>query len=134
MSLHSDGRNSLQSTNPEIAQDFDLQNNDGLTAHDVVAGTSVKIHWKCSSCNYQWIASGAHRITKGRNCRACANQAVKPDLSNSLGTVFPDLRMQFDVEKNPTKSVDDYTSGSTSMICTGCLRAFLENKHRKSNK
>jgi hypothetical protein len=126
-SLHSDGRNSLLVQYPQIALDFDLQKNSPLSPSEIVGGTAKKVWWKCHQCNYEWKASGAHRIKKGRNCKACSNKAVKSDKSNSLGAVFPDFEKDFDYSKNGDISPYDITQKSIMKVwweCSDCKHSW----------
>ena len=119
-SLHSDRRNSLLNTHPYIAKDFDSTKNADLTANEIVAGTNKKIWWKCHLCDYEWKASGNHRTNKGRNCKACNNQAVKPDKSNSLAMAFPNLVEDFDYSKNGDLTPLELTQGGKTKIWWKC--------------
>lgn len=119
-SLHSDRRNSLLNTHPDIAKDFHPTKNTDFTVNEIVAGTNKKIWWKCHICDYEWKASGNHRTNKGRNCKACNNQALKPDKSNSLAMAFPNLEKDFDYEKNVDISPFELTQSSVSKIWWKC--------------
>lgn len=119
-SLHSDRRNSLLNTHPNIAKDFNPTKNTDFTVNEIVAGTNKKIWWKCHTCNYEWKASGNHRTNKGRNCKACNNQAVKPDKSNSLAMAFPNLVEDFDYSKNGDLTPLELTQGGKTKIWWKC--------------
>ena len=62
---------SLQSINPELALEWDIERNNGITA-DAVFGNSNKAYWwKCSKCGHQWKAKVNNR-NNGRGCPNCA--------------------------------------------------------------
>jgi Probable Zinc-ribbon domain/Protein of unknown function (DUF559) len=61
---------------PELAAQFDVAANGGLTPEEVVAGTNRKLWWACPVADdHRWQASGANRV-KGRGRPACALVAV----------------------------------------------------------
>jgi len=74
--VHSDGRNSMRSTHPRLAEEFHPTKNGDLTPDNLLAGTNINIWWICSECSYVWDAAGNNRIDKthqkGSNCPSCA--------------------------------------------------------------
>ena len=63
--LHSDGRNSMANTHPELAKEYQGD------ATKIIAGTHKKLDWKCSTCDHEWKAKGDDRV-RGNGCPACA--------------------------------------------------------------
>jgi hypothetical protein len=84
---------------PELAAQFDVEANGGLTPDRVVAGTGKRLWWKCAmGPDHRWAASGSDRTKPGgTGCPFCAGQRVS--VSNSLAR-YPELAAQFDVEAN----------------------------------
>ena len=74
--VHTDGRNSMRITHPKLAEEFHPTKNGDLTPDNLLAGTNIKIWWKCSKCSYVWDAAGSSRLDKthqkGSNCPSCA--------------------------------------------------------------
>jgi len=70
--IHKDGRNSMRSTHPHLAAEFDMERNAPLTPDTVVAGTNQKLHWNCPDCSYDWTAVSNSRSSGGRGCPHCA--------------------------------------------------------------
>ena len=62
--LHSDGRNSMGNTHPELANEYQGD------ASKIVAGTSTRLDWKCSTCDHEWKAVGSNRV-QGTGCPDC---------------------------------------------------------------
>jgi|GEM_PF-6107352 len=58
------GINDMATTHPEFAEEC---LNDSTK---YVAGTEKKLDWKCSTCGYEWPATGSHRV-RGRGCPSC---------------------------------------------------------------
>lgn len=61
--------NSLTSTNPDLASEWNLARNSPLTPMDVVAGSHKKVWWVCSQ-GHNWNASVKSR-SKGCGCPIC---------------------------------------------------------------
>ena len=63
--LHSDGRNSMANTHPELAKEY-LGD-----ATKITTGTHKKLGWKCFTCEHEWLARGYDRLRE-KGCPACA--------------------------------------------------------------
>jgi rubrerythrin len=72
LAIHSDGRNSMTKTHPELAEEYQGD------AARVVAGTDKKLDWRCSVCDHEWRARGAERSSSGSGCPACAKTGFDP--------------------------------------------------------
>ena len=83
--VHSDGRNSLAATHPELAVEYVGD------ATKITPYTNKKLEWKCKTCEHQWKAIGNNRSRHGRGCPACSNLEVHIDGRNSLASTHPDL-------------------------------------------
>ena len=66
------GHNDLQSTNPEIAKEFDVEKN-GITPDQVMAGSNNKKYWFICPKGHSYSATLLNR-KKGRNCPICAKE------------------------------------------------------------
>ena len=71
--LHSDGRNSMAKTHPELAQEYQGD------ATKLIAGTTQKLLWKCPTCEYKWKTNGRNRVHGRTGCPACAPTGFQPD-------------------------------------------------------
>jgi Zn finger protein HypA/HybF involved in hydrogenase expression len=87
-SIHIDGRNSMATTHPELAIEYQGD------ATKVVAGTNKRLMWKCSTCEHMWGAVGSSRVN-GCGCPACVNQVIHTDGRNSMATTHPDLASEY---------------------------------------
>jgi len=76
--IHSDGRNSMAKTHPELAKEY-LGD-----ANKVIAGTNKYLDWRCSDCENQWKASGNNRAYHDRGCAACAKYGYNPEMIGYL--------------------------------------------------
>ncbi|MDP3735049.1 MAG: zinc-ribbon domain-containing protein, partial [bacterium] len=95
--------------------------NNELLANQVVAGTNKMLKWVCKKCGYPWETTGASRAVGATGCRACANLAVKPDKSNSLAFVRPDLAAEYtDDNELPADEVITGTKTKLKWVCRSC--------------
>ena len=109
-SVHIDGRNSMKSTHPKLAEEYMGD------ANLVVAGTHKKLKWKCSACNHIWQAVGTSRIA-GRGCPACSNYVLHTDGKNSMAITHPKLAIEY--QGDPTSIVAG-TALKLDWKCSAC--------------
>jgi hypothetical protein len=70
--------NCLATTHPEIAKQWHPTKNGDLTPYDVIAGTHIKVWWKCDKGDdHEWDAQVKSRIN--HNCPSCAEHGFNPD-------------------------------------------------------
>ena len=60
------GKNDMATTHKELAKEC-LSDSTKYTA-----GTDVMLDWKCSTCGYEWPATGSNRVS-GHGCPSCSN-------------------------------------------------------------
>ena len=65
------GINDLQTTNPELANEWHPLLNGSLTPNQVTKGQSIKVWWKCSKCGNEWQDTLNHRSSSKRQCPKC---------------------------------------------------------------
>ncbi len=93
------GYNDLATTNPELLEEWDYEENDklGIKPQDVVLNSTKKINWKCKK-GHKWISSLNNRA-KGSNCPYCTGRLAAPGESD-LVTLYPELLQEWDYPKN----------------------------------
>ena len=109
--IHNDGRNSMETTHPDLAKEY-LGDPAKITA-----GTNEVLRWKCKICQYVWGATGVNRSKNGSGCPVCANQVVHPDGRNSLRSTHP--RLAEELIGNPDSLVAG-TSTKLDWKCSVC--------------
>jgi len=115
------GYNDLATKFPNIALDWDYSKNGPLTPYDVMSKSNKKVWWKCSN-GHSYQSKICHR-TDDHGCPYCAGQ--KPILGeNDLKTLYPDLCIQWDYDKNKFKP-EHYLPSSNKKVCWKC-----ENGHK----
>ena len=87
--IHSDGRNSMSVTHPELAKEY-LGD-----ATQIIAGTSRILEWQCIECSHIWRVSGHKRKSEGTGCPACANKVIHYDGRNSMSVTHPELAKEY---------------------------------------
>lgn len=69
---------SLATTHPELLNEWDREQNDQITPHDVTAGSNIIVWWRCpEASNHVWQASIKSRTKKNNKCPVCQSIAFK---------------------------------------------------------
>ena len=92
------GVNDLCTIIPNLAKEWHPTKNGSLSPQDFKPNSNIKVWWLCPKCGYEYQAIIANR-TKGTGCKNCSNQILHSG-ENDLATVYPDIAMQWDYEKN----------------------------------
>ena len=90
--------NSLASTHPLIAKQWDIQKNE-KSPTEVAAGSHRKIWWICEQ-GHSFSQMVSNRAFHNQKCPYCQGTKVLPDGSNSLAVKFPKLIEEWDSELN----------------------------------
>lgn len=111
------GFNDLATVNPVLAVQWDNDKNGTLKPSDFRAFSNKKVWWKCYK-GHSWRASINRRNT-GNGCPYCSNRkALKGE--NDMGTLFPELAMQWDYEKNVGLTPEMVVPGSNRYAWWKC--------------
>ena len=89
--------NSLLSSNPQIAKEWNYERNGNLKPEHFAANSNKKVWWKCSE-GHEWQATIADR-NSGRGCPYCAGKKVLEGF-NDLLSQNPELAKEWDYESN----------------------------------
>jgi|APSaa5957512535_1039671.scaffolds.fasta_scaffold23303_1 predicted nucleic acid-binding Zn-ribbon protein len=128
--LHSDGRNSMLKTHPDLASEFHPTRNKGLSPISLLAGTNKKIWWICKTisenpCENVWKAQSSSRI-QGAGCPSCSGHKLHSDGRNSMLKTHPDLASEFHPNKNKGLSPISLKAGTNKKIWWIC-KTISEN-------
>jgi Zn finger protein HypA/HybF involved in hydrogenase expression len=121
--IHSDGRNSMKNTHPQLAAEFHTTLNGTLTPDNTLANTRKKIVWVCSTCDHVWKNTGGHRVNRNQGCPVCEHGDLHSDQRNSMRNTHPHLAEDFHPTKNGTLTPDTIIAGTTTMLhwlCSTC--------------
>ena len=69
------GYNDLQTVNPSLALEWNLEKNGGLMPKDVTSGSGKKVWWNCRN-GHEWQARVCNR-SRGNSCMICARTKQK---------------------------------------------------------
>lgn len=101
--------NSLDAVNPELAEQWDAEQNSPLTPKDVAAYDNRDYFWLCEH-GHSWQASPANR-NKGTKCPYCAGK--KPIVGiNDLKSVLPQIALEWHPTKNGDALPEHYLPNS----------------------
>ena len=82
---------SLAETNPKLLAEWNFEKNKNVSPHEVIAGSSEKVSWVCSSCGFIWMASIVKRAKQGSGCPKCAiKRTITKRTENKLLKQTPD--------------------------------------------
>jgi hypothetical protein len=119
--IHSDGRNSLERTHPDIAEEWHPELNGELKPTDIKSRSGKKIWWKCKGCQHEWKCMCAHRTGDlATGCPACAGKAIHIDGRNSLSQLRPEIAEEWHPTNNGKLTPNDVTDGSGKYIWWEC--------------
>lgn len=83
------GANDMLTTNPKLAEQFDLGKNFPDTPETVIASTHKMLWWACD-LGHSWKATGNTRVSQGTGCPFCSGKKVLAGF-NDLATRYPQL-------------------------------------------
>ena len=99
---------SLQTLKPELAKEWDIEANDGITPDQVPAYSNKLAWWRCSICGYRWQAVIDNR-SNGRGCPQCAkgHHSSLPEqaIFFFVKKAFPDAKSGYQLDG---KEIDIY--------------------------
>lgn len=120
------GFNDLATTAPQLAKEFDLEQNFPLTPNSVMMGSNRKFHWKCD-LGHSWISSPNNRQSSG--CPTCSNRKLLIGF-NDLETVNPTLAKEWNYPRNSPLGPSSITFGTTKKVWWICP---LNSEHEWQN-
>ena len=112
-----EGYNDLNSVNPELAKEWNYENNGDLKPTMITEKSGKKVWWKCKK-GHEWIAEIKAR-NNGTGCPICSNKQVLKGY-NDLLTTNPGLAKEWNYEKNGSLKPDMVTEGSAKKVWWKC--------------
>lgn len=109
------GYNDLESSRPEIAQEWSSKNQ--KTPQEYSLFSNEKVSWECNE-GHEWQAVIADRVRRNSGCPYCNSLLVLPGY-NDLATTHPEIAQQMDNDKNDKRAfqVTYKTSDSLFWLC-----------------
>lgn len=120
------GFNDLETTNPDVALEWDYEKNYPITPKHIFAGSLQKYWWICSKCGNSFQASASNRTNRHSGCPKCGLEegkkaGYKTILKNrgSFADHHPELINEWDFNKNTIKPNEVSFSSKTKVwwIC-----------------
>ena len=111
--------NSLANKYPELVDEWDFSNNDGLLPQKVSYASNISVKWICKKCGQSYEKTVAKRTVSGRGCPYCSNLYPIKGV-NDLATVRPDLIAYWDYEKNAPVTPEDIKEHSNIIFNWKC--------------
>ncbi len=125
------GYNDLQTLNPDLANEWNFEKNDGLTPMDVTPGSNKKVWWKCSK-GHEWQATISNR-NRGNGCSYCAGKKVLKGY-NDLATFYPQVATEWNYKRNGELTPATVTFASNKKVwwtckkCGGEYESYINNR------
>ena len=113
------GFNDLKTLRPDLAQEWDYEENKNGPEEYTVGCSSYKAHWICKK-GHKWEATISSR-NRGNGCPACAGRKVIEG-ENDFESQRPDLLKEWDFKKNKVKpnKIYVYSQKSYWWKCSSC--------------
>ena len=116
--------NSLLTVAPAVATYWDTAKN-GLTADQVIAGSSFRRHWLCPKCRHSWQTRVFQKVDNQSGCPKCSKINKPWNRQPSLIQSQHPAMLEFDFERNRRAGLDPdkITAGSQKMVhwvCNNC--------------
>lgn len=89
-----EGKKPLAETHPNLLLEWVECKNPQITPYNCVAGSQIKVKWKCQKCFGEYEAYIKNRALNGSSCPYCANQKVLKGY-NDLQSKFPALAKEW---------------------------------------
>lgn len=134
------GYNDLQTTNPQLAEEWDLAKNAGITPCDITTGCSNKKYWwKCQQCGKSYQATVKNRC-QGRGCPTCKPIKIAKQLienaakEKSFADAFPELVCEWDSSNTikPTE-VASHSNIRIKWMCSQCGHGWITTVNNRAN-
>jgi predicted Zn-ribbon and HTH transcriptional regulator/DNA-directed RNA polymerase subunit RPC12/RpoP len=128
-----DRKNSLYYSRPEIAEEYDEENNE-LSSKDISFGSNKIVNWKCKN-NHTFQASVYNRTKKnGTKCPYCVGRTSTTE--NSFAALHEDLLNEWDFIKNINTDPTLLRSGSSRKFWWRCKfnHSWLASLNSRTSK
>lgn len=128
------GKKVLAETHPELVEEWISCDNPKFTPYTCVAGSNVKVRWKCPKCGGEYEAYIVNRTLRSSSCPYCANQKVLVGY-NDLQSQSPDLAAEWSKKNilNPSE-VTVHSNKKVYWVCPLGHDDYLMSVKQRSNR
>lgn len=123
--LHSDGRNSMANTHPELAKEYQGD------ATKIIAGTHKILEWKCSTCEHEWPAPAKSRSSLKYGCPFCSGRSVHIDGRNSMANTHPELAIEY---QGDATLIIAGTNRKLDWKCSECEHEWITTGDKRTHR
>ena len=100
------GETDLKTLMPDLIREWDFDKNQDISPDQVTVNSAKSVWWICSH-GHSWKARVYSR-SNGTGCPYCSGRKVLPGF-NDLASVYPDLALEWDMERNASLTPKDVT-------------------------
>ncbi len=150
---------SIVVTDPDAANLWNYERNQGLKPDQIFAGSNKKVWWKCPDCGYEWEALVINVVKTGSKCPACLikeKQNINAIFNqkdsdyndqnieyksprmiiglNDLKTLRKDIADEWNYEKNGDLKPEFFSVGSSKKVWWKCSQCGHQWKTSVSNR
>lgn len=122
----------LEYTHPELAAQWDFENNIGIEPKDITFGSKKKIWWLCDK-GHSFQATPNRRTSMGTGCPICSNKMTIPGISD-FGAENPSLLDEWNYKQNKGLDPRCFSSGSNKKVWWICEQGHEWEATIKSRK
>lgn len=112
------GFNDLSTLQPDLAKEWDYERNAPLKPDMITAGSHRSVWWKCH-LGHSWRSPVSTRNSNHTGCPYCSNFKVLKGF-NDFEHHHPELKDEWNYERNEGLSPSDYTYGSHKLVWWIC--------------
>lgn len=116
------GVNDAATYNPKVAQDWNVERNDGRKLSCYLPSSNHRGWWTCHTCGQTWKAQIQSRVVVGKKCPYCSGKLPISEQTD-LKTLYPQIAAQWNYKKNGDlnpKEVTPYSHKRVWWICPDC--------------
>lgn len=121
-----EGFNDLQTTHPDVANDWHPTLNGNLKPTEITSGSQVKVFWQCREfSDHIWHSTAKNKIQSRYGCSICSGHTVLAGF-NDLATTDPEIAKEWHPTKNNSLKPLSVTRGSAKKVWWECSQ---DKKH-----
>ena len=126
------GFNDLATQYPEVAKEWDYDNNGDKTPNMYTGGSGKVVSWVCEK-GHHWESKINNRTVSKRGCPYCSHE--KPIVGeNDLLTLYPLVAGEWHPTLNGNKKPQDYLPSSNKIVWWKCSKCGFEYKAMINNR
>ena len=111
--------NSLATRYPELAKEWCMEKNEGLTPSQITFGSNKLVWWQCpKDPSHQYLATPNDRTYSHQSCPYCNGTVLCA--TNSLAAKYPDVARQWDQERNGSLTPDKVLPSYSGKVWWKC--------------